>query len=64
MSISGALPALGGMVAVFLPTLPRARTTTAPYRATMLRDGIVLLRLRIYRRIVVAAALLRTTHSQ
>jgi PPP family 3-phenylpropionic acid transporter len=58
MSISRALLVMGGMVALLLPGLPRTRTPTPPYRATMLRDGILLLRLRVYRRIVMAAALL------
>jgi MFS transporter, PPP family, 3-phenylpropionic acid transporter len=57
MSISGALLALGGIVALLLPSLPQARTRTASSRATMLRDGILLLRVRVYRRILVAAAL-------
>jgi len=63
MSISGALLAIGGMVALLLPSLPLARTPTAPHRATMLRDGILLLRLRVYRRILVAAALLWGSHA-
>jgi MFS transporter, PPP family, 3-phenylpropionic acid transporter len=42
MSISGAL------LAILLPSLPLARTPTAPHRATMLRDGILLLRLRVF----------------
>ena len=63
MSISGALLALGGMVALLLPRLPQARTATASSRATMLRDGILLLRLPVYRRILVAAALLWGSHA-
>jgi len=49
ISISGALLALDGVVALFLPSLPPARTPTALSRATMLRDGILLLRIRVYR---------------
>ncbi len=63
MSISGVLLALGGTVALLLPSLPQARTPTASSRATMLRDGILLLRLRIYRRILIAAALLWGSHA-
>jgi len=63
MSISGALLALGAMVALSLPSLPQARTPTASSRATMLRDGILLLRLPVYRRILVAAALLWGSHA-
>jgi MFS transporter, PPP family, 3-phenylpropionic acid transporter len=63
ISISGALLALGGMVALLLPSLPRARMPTAASRATMLRDGILLLRLPVYRRILVAAALLWGSHA-
>jgi len=61
--ISGTLLALGGLVALWLPSLPLARASTASHRATMLRDGILLLRLRVYRRILVAAALLWGSHA-
>jgi len=63
IQISGALLALGGVVAMLLPGLPLARTPTALFRAAMLRDGILLLRLRVYRRILVAAALLWGSHA-
>jgi hypothetical protein len=56
MSISGALLVLGGIVALLLPSLPLARTPTASRRTTMLRDGILLLRIRAYRQISIAAA--------
>jgi MFS transporter, PPP family, 3-phenylpropionic acid transporter len=63
MSISGALLALGGLVALLLPSLQQVSTLGAPSRATVLRDGILLLRLRVYRRILVAAALLWGSHA-
>src|SRR5690242_9067104 len=63
MSISGTLLVLGGIVALLLPSLPLARTPTASRRTTMLRDGILLLRIRVYRRILVAAALLWSSHA-
>ncbi len=62
MSISGALLALGGLVALLLPRL-QTNTPTASSHATTLRDGILLLRLRVYRRILVAAALLWGSHA-
>jgi hypothetical protein len=52
-----ALLVLGGAVVLLLPNLPLARSPAMP-RATMLRDGVLLLRLPIYRRLLVAAALL------
>jgi PPP family 3-phenylpropionic acid transporter len=63
MRISGALLALGGVVALLLPGLPQVRTPAPTSRPTMLRDGILLLRLRVYRRILVAAALLWGSHA-
>jgi PPP family 3-phenylpropionic acid transporter len=63
MWISAALLALGSVVALLLPSLPRARNPTGLARATMLRDGILLLRLRVYRRILLAAALLWGSHA-
>jgi PPP family 3-phenylpropionic acid transporter len=63
MSVSGALLALGGAVALVLPNLPLARSSTTMPRATMLRDGMLLLTLRVYRRILMAAALLWGSHA-
>jgi PPP family 3-phenylpropionic acid transporter len=63
MSISGALLALGGIVALLLPSVPQARTPTESSRTTILRDGILLLRLPVYRRILLAAALLWGSHA-
>jgi MFS transporter, PPP family, 3-phenylpropionic acid transporter len=71
MSISGTLLALGGSVALLLPALPLSRFSTATPRATpraapgatMLRDGVLLLRIRVYRRILMAAALLWGSHA-
>jgi PPP family 3-phenylpropionic acid transporter len=63
MRISGALLALGGAVALLLPGLPRTRTSARMLRPTMLRDAILLLRLRVYRGILMAAALLWGSHA-
>jgi MFS transporter, PPP family, 3-phenylpropionic acid transporter len=60
---SGALLVLGGAVALLLPNLPLARSPAAGPRATMLRDGVLLLRLPIYRRLLIAAALLGGSHA-
>jgi PPP family 3-phenylpropionic acid transporter len=51
------------MVALLVPNLPLARPPTATFRDTMLRDGVLLLRLRVYRRILMAAALLWGSHA-
>jgi PPP family 3-phenylpropionic acid transporter len=63
MWISGALLALGSAVVLLLPNLPLARSSSATPHATMRRDGILLLRLRVYRRILMAAALLWGSHA-
>ena len=63
MWTSGALLVLGSVVALLLPNLPLARSSAARPRATMLRDGVLLLRLPVYRRILVAAALLEGSHA-
>ena len=63
MWISGTLLTLGGMVALLLPSLPLAATSSAADRPTILRDGVLLLRLRVYRRILIAAALLWGSHA-
>jgi PPP family 3-phenylpropionic acid transporter len=63
MRSSGALLVLGGAVALLLPGLPSARTRASMLRGTMLRDGVLLLRLRVYRRILAAAALLWGSHA-
>jgi hypothetical protein len=46
-----------------LPKLPLTGSSTVRLRATMLRDGLLLLRLPVYRRILVAAALLEGSHA-
>jgi PPP family 3-phenylpropionic acid transporter len=63
MWTSGALLVLGGAVALLLPNLPLARRTPTRPRATMLRDGVLLLRLPVYRRMLVAAALIEGSHA-
>jgi MFS transporter, PPP family, 3-phenylpropionic acid transporter len=60
---SGALLVLGSAVALLLPNLPLARSPAPIPRGTMLRDGVLLLRLPIYRRLLVAAALLWGSHA-
>ncbi|MBV9748181.1 MAG: MFS transporter, partial [Acetobacteraceae bacterium] len=60
---SGTLLILGGAVALLLPDLPGAKSATGRLRATMLRDGALLLGLPVYRRILVAAALLEGSHA-
>jgi PPP family 3-phenylpropionic acid transporter len=60
---SGALLVLGSGVALLLPSLPLAGSPATRLRATMLRDGVLLLRLPIYRRLLVAAALLWGSHA-
>jgi len=62
MWTSGALLVLGGTVALSLPNLPLAGSPTR-LRATMLRDGLLLLRIAVYRRMLVAAALLEGSHA-
>jgi PPP family 3-phenylpropionic acid transporter len=63
MWISGALLAFGSAVVLSLPNLPLAGSSSATPHATMLRDGVLLLRLGVYRRILMAAALLWGSHA-
>jgi MFS transporter, PPP family, 3-phenylpropionic acid transporter len=63
MWTSGALLVLGSAVALLLPNLPLARSRAARPGATMLRDGVLLLRLPVYRRMLVTAALLEGSHA-
>ena len=63
MWTSGALLVLGSAVALSLPNLPLTRSPTTKPRATMLRDGVLLLRLPVYRRMLLAAALLEGSHA-
>ena len=63
MATSAGLLVLGGGVALLLPNLPLARSAAAPPGATMLRDGMLLLRLPLYRRLLIAAALLWGSHA-
>jgi len=62
MLTSGAFLVVGGAAALLLPSLPLTRTRTPPHD-TMLRDGVLLLRLRVYRRVLAAAALLWGSHA-
>jgi MFS transporter, PPP family, 3-phenylpropionic acid transporter len=63
MWTSGALLILGSAVVLLLPNLPLARSLDIKARATMLSDGILLLRLPVYRRMLIAAALLEGSHA-
>ncbi|HXA22881.1 MAG TPA: MFS transporter [Acetobacteraceae bacterium] len=63
MWTSGALLVMGSAVALSLPNPPLTRSPTTKPRATMLRDGVLLLRLPVYRRMLVAAALLEGSHA-
>jgi MFS transporter, PPP family, 3-phenylpropionic acid transporter len=60
---SGALLVVGSAVTLLLPDLPLAKSAADRLRATMLRDVVLLLRLPVYRRILVAAALLEGSHA-
>jgi PPP family 3-phenylpropionic acid transporter len=60
---SGALLVVGSAVTLSLPAVPLAKSPADRLRARMLRDGILLLRLPVYRRILAAAALLEGSHA-
>ena len=60
---SGVLLVVGSAVTLLLPAVPLAKSPADRLSATMLRDGILLLRLPVYRRILVAAALLEGSHA-
>jgi MFS transporter, PPP family, 3-phenylpropionic acid transporter len=62
MWISGGLLVLGGAVVPSLPKLAVAESS-ARLRATMLRDGLFLLRIPAYRRLLIAASLLWGSHA-
>jgi MFS transporter, PPP family, 3-phenylpropionic acid transporter len=62
MWISGGLLVLGGAVVPSLPKLAVAGSSDGP-RATILRDGLVLLRSSTYRRLLIAASLLWGSHA-
>ena len=62
MWISGGLLVLGGAVVPSLPKLAVAELS-ARLRTTMLRDGIVLLRIPAYRWLLLAASLLWGSHA-
>jgi PPP family 3-phenylpropionic acid transporter len=59
---SGALLAIGGVTALRLPKLPTASVTTNGPRLVM-RDWALLLRLAVYRRMLVIAALVEGSHA-
>lgn len=59
---SGALLLLGSAAAQSLPNLPVARPAATPH-TTMLRDAVLLLRLPVYRRLLIVAALLIGSHA-
>jgi PPP family 3-phenylpropionic acid transporter len=60
---SGALLMVASAVALLLPKLPAEASSACRLRSTMLRDGLLLLRPPVYRRILIAAALLQGSHA-
>jgi PPP family 3-phenylpropionic acid transporter len=61
--ISGALLVIGGIAALLLPRLPVGGTTPKWTRPPILRDWALLLRLAVYRRILIVAALVEGSHA-
>jgi MFS transporter, PPP family, 3-phenylpropionic acid transporter len=60
---SATLLVLGGTAALLLPNIAARRSSAANSRVTMLRDGVQLLRIPVYRRLLVAATLLEGSHA-
>jgi len=63
MWTSATLLVLGSAAALLLPNLALARSSATSSRVTMLRDAVQLLRLPVYRRLLVAATLLEGSHA-
>ena len=63
MWTSATLLVLGGTAALLLPNIAARRSSAANSRVTMLRDGVQLLRIPVYRRLLVAATLLEGSHA-
>jgi PPP family 3-phenylpropionic acid transporter len=62
--ISGALLVIGGIAALLLPRLPGGdATSTGRTRPPVVRDWALLLRLAVYRRILIVAALVEGSHA-
>jgi MFS transporter, PPP family, 3-phenylpropionic acid transporter len=59
--LSGAVLAIGGATALALPGLPIA--SASRIRGTILRDWVLLLRITIYRRMLIIAALIEGSHA-
>jgi PPP family 3-phenylpropionic acid transporter len=63
MWTSATLLVLGSVAALLLPNLALARSLATSSRVTMLRDAVQLLRLPVYRRLLVAATLIEGSHA-
>jgi MFS transporter, PPP family, 3-phenylpropionic acid transporter len=61
--ISGALLAIGGITALILPKLPVEDATHNGVRSPIVRDWALLLRLTVYRRMLIIAALVLGSHA-
>jgi PPP family 3-phenylpropionic acid transporter len=61
--ISGTLLVIGGIAALLLPKLPGGDATTQGARSRLVRDWALLLRLAIYRRVLIIAALVEGSHA-
>ena len=63
MWISGALLVAGGGAALLLPGLGGGRTVSSAIRASALRDCALLLKISVFRRILLIAALIEGSHA-
>jgi MFS transporter, PPP family, 3-phenylpropionic acid transporter len=61
--ISGVLLVIGGIAAVVLPKLPVGDATSKEVRPPIIRDWALLLRLAVYRRMLIIAALVEGSHA-
>jgi PPP family 3-phenylpropionic acid transporter len=61
--ISGALLVIGGITALALPKLPGGYATIQGTRPPLVRDWALLLRLAVYRRVLIIAALVEGSHA-
>jgi PPP family 3-phenylpropionic acid transporter len=63
MWTSATLLVLGSVAALLLPNLASSQSSVAKSPVTMLRDGVLLLHIPVYRRLLVAATLLEGSHA-
>jgi MFS transporter, PPP family, 3-phenylpropionic acid transporter len=61
--ISGVLLVIGGIAAVVLPKLAVGDATSKEVRPPIVRDWVLLLRLAVYRRVLIIAALVEGSHA-